>query len=228
MEIQGLEKKIGVSFSRKELLQEAVTHRSYLNERPSWTGAHNERLEFLGDAVLELVVTKYLFEHYQHNEGELTSFRAALVNADTLAQISRELGINDFLLLSKGESKDTGRGRQEILGNAFEALVGAIYLDAGYDQAEAFIVRILMPKLDEILQKGLHRDPKSVFQEQAQARVGVTPLYKVLKEWGPDHEKQFLAGVFVGEEKVAEGRGFSKQEAEVQAAQEALKQKGWK
>lgn len=228
MDLSELEKKLGVAFAKTELLEEAMTHRSYLNERPSWPRPHNERLEFLGDAVLELVVTKYLYAHYPNDEGELTSFRAALVNADTLGQTSRELGVNDYLLLSKGEAKDVGRGRQEILGNAFESLVGALYLDGGYDKAEEFIVRVLIPKIDAIISQGLHRDPKSRFQEEAQARVGITPAYKVLREWGPDHEKQFIAGVFLGEEKVTEGQGFSKQEAEVQAAQKALEEKGWK
>ena len=228
MDFTELEKKLGATFAKQELLEEAMTHRSFLNERPSWPRPHNERLEFLGDAVLELVVTKYLYAHYPNNEGELTSFRAALVNADTLGQTSLELGVNDFLLLSKGEAKDVGRGRQEILGNAFEALVGALYLDGGYDKAEEFIVRTLIPKIDGIISRGLHRDPKSRFQEESQARVGITPSYRVLREWGPDHEKQFVAGVFLGEEKIAEGQGFSKQEAEVQAAQKALEEKGWK
>ncbi len=228
MDFTELEKRLGATFTKPELLEEAMTHRSFLNERPSWPRPHNERLEFLGDAVLELVVTKYLYAHYPNNEGELTSFRAALVNADTLGETSRELGVNDFLLLSKGEAKDVGRGRQEILGNAFEALVGALYLDGGYNKAEEFIMRVLIPKIDGIISRGLHRDPKSRFQEEAQARVGTTPSYRVLREWGPDHEKQFVAGVFLNEEKVAEGQGFSKQEAEVQAAQKALEEKGWK
>jgi len=222
-----LEKRLGVQFHNMALLEEAMTHRSYLNENPAWPRQHNERLEFLGDAVLELVVTEYLFGRYTKPEGELTSFRAALVNAESLAETSRELGINDFLLLSHGETKDTGRGRQEILGNAFEALIGALYLDAGYDHAKQFIERTLLPKLDRIISQGSHRDPKSTFQEQSQARAGVTPAYKVLREWGPDHEKKFLVAVFLNEEKIAQGKGFSKQEAEVQAAQKALEAKEW-
>ncbi len=175
MIFSSLEKQLGVTFNDQGLLEEAMTHRSYLNENPAWPRSHNERLEFLGDAVLELVVTEYLFEHYTKPEGELTSLRAALVNAESLAETSRELGLNDYLLLSHGESRDAGRGRQEILGNAFEALIGALYLDDGYENARRFIERTLVPKLGRIVSEGSHRDPKSVFQEQAQARHGITP-----------------------------------------------------
>lgn len=222
-----LEKNLGTSFKDKNLLLQALTHRSYVNEHPEWPLPHNERLEFLGDAVLELAVTEYLYRNYENPEGELTNFRASLVNAETLSVVATELGVDKFLLLSRGELKEFERSREELLGNAFEALVGAVYLDQGYEGATAFLSRVLFPKLDEILRLGLWRDPKSRFQEEAQEKIGATPRYEVLKEWGPDHAKQFLVGVFLGDEKVAEGEGFSKQEAEIQAAKEALAVKGW-
>ncbi len=222
-----LEKKLGVKFKNPDLLLQALTHRSYLNENPSWNLGHNERLEFLGDAVIEIVVTEYLFRNYQNPEGELTAFRAALVNSGTLATASMELGLNDFLLLSRGEAKEFGRSRQEILANTFEAIVGAIYLDQGYDAATQFISRTLLPKLKEIIELGLWRDPKSRFQEEAQERLGITPSYAVIKEWGPDHEKHFLVGVYLGNVEVARGEGSSKQEAEMNAARQALQIKGW-
>ena len=222
------EKKIKVNFKNKDLLKEAFTHRSYLNENPSWNLDHNERLEFLGDAVLELVVTEYLFKAFPNKpEGELTSFRAALVNANMLAEISQEIDINDYLLLSRGEAKDVGRARQYILANTMEALIGAIYLDRGYAGAEDFITRIILPHIDEVISKKLFRDPKSLFQERAQEIAGVTPSYSVLKEWGPDHNKHFVIGVYLGNELIAEGEGPSKQEAQANAAQIALEVKNW-
>lgn len=222
------EKIINFVFKDKNLLKQAFTHRSYLNERPSWLLPQNERLEFLGDAVLELVVTDYLFKGYpERPEGELTNLRAALVNANILSKVASDLEMNSFLLLSKGERKDTGKARQYILANTFEALAGAIYLDQGYKAAEIFINKNLLIHLKEILEKNLWRDAKSFFQEKAQEIVGATPSYKVLKEWGPDHNKHFLIGVFLGEEPVAEGEGMSKQEAEQDAALSALKIKKW-
>jgi len=222
------EKKIDILFQDKSLLKQAFTHRSYLNERPSWKLPHNERLEFLGDAVLELIVTEYLFEKYPEKpEGELTSLRAALVNATMLAKIAGDLNINDFLLLSRGEKKDTGKARQYILANTFEALIGAIYLDQEYKTAKSFIKRCLLVYLDEVLKNNLWRDAKSFFQEKAQEIAGITPAYKVLKEWGPDHNKHFLIGVFLNDEVIAQGEGLSKQEAEQNAAFNALEQKGW-
>jgi ribonuclease-3 len=222
------ESNLGYTFQNKNLLYEAITHRSYLNENRSWKFPHNERLEFLGDAVLELAVTEDLFSRFKLEEGILTSYRAALVNAQSLAEVSRQLGVNDFLLLSKGEARDTnGKGRLEILGNAFEALVGAIYLDAGYGAARDFVIKKLMPGLEKVIEQKLYKDPKSRFQEEAQARVGETPVYKALDEWGPDHEKQFLIGVYLGEEEVAQGVGRSKQDAETNAAQNGLEKKGW-
>jgi ribonuclease-3 len=223
-----LEKKLGLNFNNKNLLVEAFCHRSFLNENPNFGLNHNERLEFLGDAVLELAVTEYLYKKYpEKNEGELTSWRAALVNAKMLGDLARELGFNDFLLLSKGEKKETGKGRQYILANTFEALIGAIYLDQGYEACKEFIEKHLIKKIPEIIEKGLFKDPKTRFQEEAQERVKITPSYKVLDEWGPEHAKHFLVGVFLGDELIAKGEGSSKQEAEQEAAKNALKKKGW-
>src|SRR3989338_3014740 len=192
-------KRLGLSFTNINLLIEALTHRSYLNEHREYVGNHNERLEFLGDAVLELATTNFLFKRFLHKpEGELTSYRAALVNTVSLAQCSQTLGVNDYLLLSKGEAKDTGRARDVILANAFEAIIGAIYLDQGYSAAEAFIARSLYGKLDEVIANQSYRDAKSRFQEVAQERKGITPSYQTLSEEGPDHAKVFAVAVLVG------------------------------
>ncbi|MEK7503242.1 MAG: ribonuclease III, partial [Patescibacteria group bacterium] len=192
-------------------------------------GENNERMEFLGDAVLELAITEYLYEKFPEKpEGELTNLRASLVNANILGSVSAEIGFNDFLLLSRGEARDIGRARQIILANAFEAIVGAIYLDSGYESAKGFILRVLEPKIPEILEKKLYKDHKSLFQEEAQDREGVTPSYEVIKEWGPDHDKHFIVGVYLGKELVAEGEGHSKQEAQQSAAELALKMKNWR
>ena len=202
---------------------QAITHRSYLNENKDFKLAHNERLEFLGDAVLELVVTEYLYAQYPNkSEGELTSIRAALVNTVSLAGLGQELGIDAHMLMSKGEQKDKGRARGVILANAFEALVGALYLDGGYKASQKFLDRVLLHKSDEIVKQSLWQDPKSVLQEKAQEIKGFTPVYKTLKEVGPDHAKTFTVGVYVGKDLVARGSGMSKQEAETQAAKVAL------
>jgi len=223
-----LEKKIGLKFKKKDLLTQAFCHRSYLNENPNSNLENNERLEFLGDAVLELIVTEYLFEKYpKKSEGELTNWRAALVNAKMLSEIAQELRFNDYLLLSKGEAKEMGKARQYILANTFEALVGAAYLDSGYKKCRDFLRKNLIVKLPEIIEKGLFKDAKSRFQEEAQERTGITPTYKVIKEWGPDHAKHFIIGVFLNNELVADGEGSSKQEAELEAAKNALEVKGW-
>jgi ribonuclease III len=227
MDEQKLEEKIGINFKNKNLLLTALTHRSYLNENPSWKLDHNERLEFLGDAVLELVVTEDLYVKYQNPEGELTNWRAALVNATMLAQLSAEFNLNDYIFMSRGEAKDTGRARQYILANAMEALIGAIYLDQGYDVTAGFIQKYILKELPRIIENNLYRDAKSLFQEQAQEKVGITPSYEVLNEWGPDHARQFKVGIFLGKELVAEGEGPSKQEAQQVAAEAALKKKGW-
>lgn len=227
-DIKSFEESIGISFNDVTLLRQAFTHRSYLNEHRGEVESHNERLEFLGDAVLELISTHYLYEKFpEHDEGELTAYRAALVNAVTCAEIANKLGMNDYLLLSRGEAKDNGRARQVLLANAFEALVGAIYLDQGYDTARLFIEKHLFPKIDEIVKKKLWRDAKSAFQEKAQDAEGATPNYAVIRESGPDHDKQFVVGVYIKEALVAQGSGKSKQEAEQEAARAALEAKGW-
>lgn len=226
--MEELEKKIGVEFRDKSLIQTALTHRSYINENRDKNLEHNERLEFLGDAVLELVTTDFLFNKYKNKtEGELTAYRSALVNTTSLSKVAAELGVNNFLLLSKGENKDTGRARQFILANVYEAIVGAIYLDGGYEKARDFIGGNLLPLTDEIVEKDLWQDAKSYFQELAQEKVSITPNYKILKEEGPDHDRIFTVGVYLGEELVSEGGGRSKQEAEQVAAREALDKKGW-
>jgi len=222
------ESKISVSFKNQDLLLQALTHRSYLNENPSSRVGHNERLEFLGDAVLELAVTEKLYAEFPDRpEGDLTSLRAALVNAKMLSEVASDIGINDFLLLSRGEAKDVGRARQYILANAMEALIGAMYLDQGYDEVRDFIHRVVLSHLPDVLEKKLYKDPKSLFQEEAQERVGVTPTYEVVREWGPDHDKHFVVGVFLGRELVAEGEGASKQQAQEEAARAGLHAKGW-
>jgi len=222
------EKKLNISFKNKELLIQAFCHRSFLNEKPDFNLTNNERLEFLGDAVLELVVTENLFLKYPaKSEGELTALRAALVNAKTLSALAQELDFNDFLLLSKGESKELGKARQYILANTFEALIGAIYLDQGYKACQKFLNKNLIEKLPLIIEKGLLKDAKSRFQEESQERTGITPVYKVIEDWGPDHAKHFIVGVFLGDELYAKGEGSSKQEAEEAAAQNALEAKNW-
>lgn len=228
MDVHTFEKKIDITFRDQSILETAFTHRSYLNEHRDEVDEHNERLEFLGDAVLELVVTDYLFRKYpDHPEGDLTAFRAGLVNTTTLSRVATKLGINDFLRLSKGEAKDTGRARQYILANTFEAIVGAIYLDQEYDAAQDFIARVLFPLADNIVDNKLWQDAKSRLQELAQEHLSVTPTYTVLSEKGPDHDRRFMVGVVLGEEQIATGEGMSKQEAEQEAAQKAIEAKGW-
>ncbi len=224
------EKKAGVTFRDKSLLKQAFVHRSFINENKGTGLFHNERLEFLGDAVLELVATDFLFKRYpEKNEGELTSYRAALVNAQSLSRAAAELGVNDFLLLSKGEARDIGRARAIILADTMEAVIGAIYLDQGYLKALQFIEKNLFEfmDIDEIIRKKLWMDPKSHFQEKAQEKTGLTPSYKTVKETGPDHNKHFFVGVFLGDRQVAIGEGESKQEAEQAAAEKALQVKEW-
>lgn len=229
MNFSPFEKKIAVSFADQELLRAAFTHRSYLNEHRQAGREHNERLEFLGDAVLELVVTEFLYKKYPTKpEGELTLYRSALVNAVTLAGIAEGLGMNDYMLLSRGEKKDIGRAREVILANAIEALIGALYLDGGYEKARDFIARFVLPQTDRLVAEGKWLDAKSKFQEKAQEVVGVTPAYETVKEVGPDHDKHFTVAVFLGKERVAEGEGKSKQEAEQAAASNGLQKKGWK
>lgn len=219
-----LEKNLGITFKNQNLLKQALVHRSYLNENPHFSLGHNERLEFLGDAVLELVVTEHLYEHYDNPEGEMTNWRSSLVNSKMLARVAQEVGVEDFLYLSRGEARDTGKAREYILGNTFEAIVGVIYLDQGYRAARKFIKKKLLVHLPEILEKKLYIDPKSHFQELTQSREGVTPEYRVLAENGPDHAKQFVVGVYIGKKLVGKGEGSSKQLAQVAAAEKALKE----
>ena len=222
------EKKTKIVFKNKNLLKQAFIHRSYINENPKVGLSHNERLEFLGDAVLELIVTTYLFEKFpNYTEGELTAIRSALVNAMIISEAAGEIGMNEYLLLSKGEAKDGGKARVYILANTYEAYIGAVYLDRGYGTAEKFVEQTLLPKTEEIVAKKLWRDAKSLVQEKAQEYFSVTPAYKVLRESGLDHDKHFSVGIFFGPELIASGRGKSKQEAEQEAARAALKVKNW-
>lgn len=223
-----LEKKIDTSFKNSDLLRQAFVHRSYINENPGFELGHNERLEFLGDAVLELVVTEYLYQKYPNPEGELTNWRASLVNSHMLSKLAHDLGLETYLYLSKGEAKDVNsKARNYILANCFEALVGAIYLDHGYAASKKFIHAVVLPELPDILEHQRYVDPKSHFQEIAQEKLGITPNYRVLKETGPDHAKKFQVGVYLGEEQVATSTGSSKQEAQIKAATLALKKKEW-
>jgi ribonuclease-3 len=223
-------KHIGVKFDDINILKTACTHRSYLNENKGAGLEHNERLEFLGDAVLELVVTFFLFKKYPNkNEGDMTSYRAALVNTVSLSRVAEALGVNDYLLLSKGEEKDKGRARSIIWADTVEAIIGAVYVDQGYSAAANFVSTHLLEviDIDEIVSKKLWLDAKSRFQEKAQEITGLTPSYKMLKETGPDHDKQFTLGIFLGTVQIATGAGPSKQEAEQKAAEKALEAKGW-
>lgn len=223
-----IKETLGIKIDNHALFHEAVTHRSYLNENKKHPVPHNERLEFLGDAVLELAVTERLFADFPDRpEGELTALRAALVNSDMLSKVGRDLGIDEFLLMSRGEAKDTGRARHFLIANAVEAVIGALYLDQGYDAARTFIEERVLTRTQEVLDAKLYTDPKSRFQEIAQEKLGVTPQYRVLRESGPDHDRRFVAGVYVGDELVAEGEGLSKQEAQRNAAKNGLEKKGW-
>jgi len=228
MTLKEFEESVGVMFKDEALLKQAFIHRSFINENPRSGLVHNERLEFLGDAVLELVVTDFLYLAYpNHSEGDLTAYRSALVNAVTLGEVADKLLFNDMMLLSKGEAKDVSRARSSILADAYEAVVGAMYLDQGYDVAKDFITRTVLIKTEEIIKNGLYKDAKSTVQEKAQELLSVTPSYRVLAEEGPDHDKRFTVGIYFGEQKVTEGEGKSKQEAETAAAKKALEEKGW-
>lgn len=223
-----LQKKLGLKFKNQDLLLQALVHRSYINENPNFRLDHNERLEFLGDATLELIVTEYLYKNYPNPEGDLTNWRASLVNSKMLAFLGKKFQLDNYLLLSKGEAKDSNsKARQYILANAFEALIGALYLDQGFKATKKFIDKNLITELPHILANHLYIDPKSKFQEIAQDQLGVTPAYKVEEESGPDHAKKFKMGVYLGEEKIATGTGSSKQEGQIKAAENALRKKGW-
>lgn len=228
IQFSDFEKKTKIFFKNKDLLKQAFIHRSYINENPSAMLSHNERLEFLGDAVLELIVTDFLYKKYpSYTEGELTALRSALVNAVIISTIAMSIGMDDYLLLSKGEAKDKGKARQYILANTYEAYIGALYIDQGIDVAYKFVSKFLLPQTEEIVSKKLWRDAKSLVQEKAQEFVLVTPSYKVLHESGPDHDRHFTVGIFFGPNLIAEGKGKSKQEAEQKAAEAALKVKNW-
>lgn len=228
-EFTKLQERLGFSFRDSSLLRQALVHRSYINEHPESTTGHNERLEFLGDAVLEIVVTEYLYLHFTDTpEGELTNWRASLVNAKMLYEIAREIGLEDCLYLSKGEARDKNKkSRQFILANAVEAVIGAMYLDQGMQPVKQFILDKVVVKFDDILKNRSYLDPKSLFQEKAQEFRGLTPHYQILDEVGPDHAKIFTVGLYIGDEQIATGQGSSKQEAQVDAAALGLKQLGW-
>ncbi len=228
-EFKKLAKSWGCNFKNINLLKQALVHRSYLNENPDFEVGHNERLEFLGDAVLEIIVTEYLYFKFPNtSEGNLTNWRASLVNSKMLHQVAMELSIDDYLYLSKGESKDKDKkSRQFILANAVEAIIGAIYLDQGIKEAKKFVEKYILTKLQEILDNQTYLDPKSKFQEKAQEKKGITPHYEILEEKGPDHDKDFKVGLYLDEDMVATGNGSSKQEAQVSAAIAGLKKFNW-
>jgi len=222
-----LEKQLGFEFKDKSMLDLAFVHKSFMNEYRD-KNESNERLEFLGDAVLELAVTEFLYKTYSDKaEGDLTNWRSAVVKGKNLAQIANELSLGTYLYLSRGEEKSGGRKKNYILANTLEALIGAIYLDRGYKVSHDFIFKNILEKLEEILEAGLHIDAKSHFQELAQEKVGVTPEYRFVKEWGPDHAKRFMMGVYINDKKIAEGEGSSKQTAEEDAARVALLDINW-
>ncbi|MFH0951314.1 MAG: ribonuclease III [bacterium] len=228
-DFSSLEKRLNIKFKNQDLLYQALVHRSYLNENPEFRLGHNERLEFLGDAVLEIVVTEYLYHTFpDKTEGDLTDWRASLVNAKMLAEVANAIKLEDHLSLSKGEAKDKNtKARQYILANAVEALIGAIYLDQGLKKASTFIMKEIVSNLDHILANQLYLDPKSKFQEKAQDLYNITPHYEVISETGPDHAKIFKVGAYLQEKLIATGNGESKHEAQVAAAQASLKKKGW-
>jgi len=227
MDYSPLIAKIGLSENTPELLDQVFIHRSYVNEHRSQKLESNERLEFLGDAVLELVTTEYLFRNFNNSEGELTNWRSALVKGPTLAEVAQDLELGTYLKLSRGEEKSGGREKDYLLANTVEALIGYIYLQGGYAKAQLFIHKYILVRLQNILEKNLHIDSKSYFQETAQEVLGITPTYDVLKEEGPDHKKTFTMGVYLEGEMIATGVGSSKQIAEQDAARNALIKKGW-
>lgn len=224
IKFEKLENIIGIKFKNSDLFKESLTHRSYLNEKPNWSFPHNERLEFLGDAVLELLVSDLLFRNFPNfPEGQMTVLRAALVNYQMLAKVASGIKLDDFVLMSRGESKDTGKAREVILANTIEALIGAIYLDQGIEVTNSFVKKFIFSRLDEVLKNKTYKDSKSTLQEIIQEKLKITPTYRVLSEEGPAHQKTFCIGVYFNEDLVAKGEGTSKQEGEIAAAKEALK-----
>ena len=223
MDVSALEKKLGFKFKDGDYIAEALTHRSYLNEFPKWPLPHNERLEYLGDAVLELLVSEELFEKFpKQPEGQLTVLRAALVNYQILARVAESLDLDRFILMSRGERKDTGRAREVILANAIESVIGAMYLDQGLEKVRTFVKKHVMKNLDNVLKTKSYKDAKSELQEVIQEKLKVTPTYSVLHEVGPAHKRTFTMGVYFGSKLIAQGEGPSKQEAELEAAKAAL------
>lgn len=223
MDTAKIEQELSLQFNNPEILTNAFIHRSYLNEGGSVDLPSNERLEFLGDACLELIVSEHLYHTYPNEpEGVLTNYRSALVNTQSLAETAQQLNLGGYLMMSKGEEEGGGRESEHLLANTFEALIGAIYLDQGFDTVKGVVEKHLLPKLPAIIETGAHRDTKSLFQEIAQERVSLTPHYRVLDEWGPDHNKNFKVGAYLGKQKAGEGIGASKQRAELAAAEDAL------
>ena len=227
--LKKLEKQIDIKFKDIDLLRQSVVHRSYLNENPNFELPHNERLEFLGDAVLEIIVTEYLYNNFPKTpEGDLTNWRASLVNSTMLSLVAKEIKLEEHLYLSHGEAKDkNSKARQYILANAVEALIGAIYLDQGIKASSKFIHSKMISKLDNILENELYLDPKSKFQEKSQELYKITPYYKVINETGPDHAKTFEVGLYLKDKLVVKGKGTSKQEAQVDAASRGIREKKW-
>lgn len=228
MDLKELENSLAIKFRNQELLREALTHRSYLNENDDPNLRHNERMEFLGDAVLELVVTDFLYHRFPDSpEGNLTAYRSALVRTETISEAARDLNLEPYLLMSKGEAKDEGRARDYILANAFEAFLGALYIDQGYQATEAIIEEVIFPRVDEVIAKRLWKDAKSYVQEKAQEHYKITPEYELVSQTGPDHNKTFTVAIKFGERQVATGTGLSKQKAQQDAATKAIKSEDW-
>jgi len=223
MEYKEFEKEIGIQFKNKDLLQTVFIHRSYLNEHKSLNLEHNERLEFLGDAVLELAVTRFLYNNYNKPEGEMTNWRSALVKGESLSAEAKRIGLDPLIKTSRGEAKNMGKARDLILANAFEALIGSIYLDQGFEVAAEFIEKNICYKIDDIIKNQLYYDAKSRLQELSQEKFGITPTYELISESGPDHNKVFIVGACIGKNKISEGTGSSKQRAQLDAAANALK-----
>ncbi len=228
MELKSLCEKLGITIKNKEIFEEAFTHKSYLNEHKGLKRDSNERLEFLGDAVLELLSTRFLFKKFpKEEEGILTAYRSALVCGENLARLSKKIDLGKYLFMSKGEEKSGGRKKEYILANTFEAVIGAIYLDSGLREVEKILKEFLYPEIDEIIAQNLHKDSKSLFQELAQEKKSITPHFEVLKESGPDHNKKFIVGAYLDEKCIAKGKGSSKQKASIDAAFNALKKLKW-
>ena len=215
--------KLGFEFKDIDLLVTALTHRSYVNEHRATVREHNERLEYLGDAVLELVTSDFLYRNYEYPEGVMTALRAALVRTESIGGAGKELGYEPLVRMSKGEQRGSERAHDSILADCFEAVIGAIYLDQGYETAREFIDKHILVKIEAILEEGSWHDPKSYIQELAQKIDGVTPVYRTLKEEGPDHDKKFTVGIYVGKTLKGTGIGHSKQEAQTEAAREGVK-----